>query len=66
MNLADQHKTLLRDRVTALAREVGTLLLAFAPLDYSLQRDVDPWSLGLFVLVGIGLFVASVRAEIGR
>jgi len=50
-------------RFTDLAREVGTLLLAFAPLDYLLQPSLEPWSLIGFVFVGGALFVWSLLRE---
>src|SRR2546423_15681045 len=41
-------------------------VLPFAPLDYSLKDVVDPWSLGLFIVVGAGLLVGAVFAEFWR
>ena len=54
-----------RQRVEELFREVGTLLLAFTPLDASLSADRGfRWqSLLLFVPVGLFLFVIAVLSE---
>jgi len=66
MPLSRRHQILLAARITDLYREVGTLLLAFAPLDFLLQPTLDPWSLFGFVLVGSAFFVLSVVREIRR
>ncbi len=52
------------ERLTGLYREVGTLLLAFAPLDYSLEPDAAAWSLAGFIVAGISLFALSVFREV--
>ena len=53
------------DRFVGLFREVGTLLMAFAPLDYAMQiRIVAPWVLTAFLLAGATLFVFSVMVEL--
>ena len=54
---------LIRRRLTDLYREVGTLLIAFAPLDYSLEPAAARWTLVGFVVVGIALFALSVIHE---
>ena len=66
MPLSQRHQLLLAVRITDLYREVGTLLLAFAPLDFLLQPTLDPWSLFGFVLVGSAFFALSVVREIRR
>lgn len=65
MSLSEHHQAILATRITDLARELGTLLLAVAPLDFLLQPALDPWSLFGFVLVGGGLFILSVVREVG-
>ena len=58
-----QPPDVLARRLTELAREVGTLLLAFAPLDYALEPEAAAWSLGGFVFIGSALFGLSVYRE---
>jgi hypothetical protein len=53
-------------RTIDLLREVGTLLLAFAPFDYMLQPEVEVWSLAGFVVLGTTLFIWSLRLELRR
>jgi hypothetical protein len=49
-------------RVKELCREVGTLLLAFAPVDYFQQEHVDTAALIAFVVLGIALVAfAGIR-----
>ena len=64
MTLSDNQRSLIEARITVIVREVGTLLLAFAPLDDSLQINIEPWSLVGFVTAGGGLFVLSLVREI--
>jgi hypothetical protein len=58
----------LRRRLEDLFREVGTLLLAFAPLDAVLWGDrPDRAELVLtFVSIGLALILASVFSELRR
>ena len=54
-----------RQRLEELLREVGTLLIAFAPLDVTLGNSREfrwQWLL-LFALLGISLFMTAVIAE---
>ena len=64
MQLSQEQRVIAWARVAGLCREVGTLLLAFAPLDYALQPDVDPIVLVGFVVVGGGLFVGSLIYDV--
>jgi hypothetical protein len=59
-------RAIVSRRFTDLLREVGTLLLAFAPLDYMLQPDLDPWSLLGFVTMGVAFFLLSLVRELRR
>ena len=64
MRVTDEEWELAVARVIALFREVGTLLLAFAPLDYAMQPGVsDPRILQAFLLAGLALFALSLIAE---
>ena len=63
MALSRKQKARIGARMTVLYREVGTLLLAFAPLDY-LQRDtVNVLELLAFLSIGVSLFGWSVFRE---
>jgi hypothetical protein len=54
-----------RERLCGLFREVGTLLVAFAPLDYSMQSGELPrLSLAGFLVAGACLFVLSLLIEL--
>ena len=55
----------VQERVEDAMREVGTLLIAFAPLDAALaeSRSVDRVLLFFFLLLGVVLFVASLWLE---
>jgi hypothetical protein len=62
------HHVRLRERVEDLLREVGTLLLAFTPLDAVLWGE-RPERLALvltFVLVGISLTMMAFYSELRR
>jgi hypothetical protein len=60
-----QEETVLT-RVVDAMREIGTLLLAFAPLDYSLKEGTHPWSLGGFIVAGVLLLSGAVIIEVRR
>ncbi len=55
----------VQERVEDAMREVGTLLIAFAPLDAALaeSRSVVRVLLFFFLLLGVVLFVASLWLE---
>jgi hypothetical protein len=55
----------LQERVEDAMREVGTLLIAFAPLDAALteSRTVVRVLLFFFLLLGVVLFAASLWLE---
>jgi hypothetical protein len=55
--------SILSKRLTDLYREVGTLLIAFVPLDYSLQQEISPRSLAAFLAVGGMTFALSIYRE---
>lgn len=60
----EKQSAIVADRLTSLYREVGTLLPAFTPLDYSMQPDLAAWSLAGFITVGGRLFALSVHREL--
>jgi hypothetical protein len=55
----------IEERLNEILREIGVLLLAFAPLDAALGSErPDRWSLVLlFVTLGISLIVISLLNE---
>lgn len=62
-----REKRRLRHRILEAIREIGILLMAFAPLDGALMPmpETQRQNLLLFVLGGILLFVLSVLLEMG-
>ena len=54
-----------RERIEEAMREVGVLLMAFAPLDGLLQpRELIPWPrLSFFLSLGIFLFALAIVFE---
>ena len=64
MPLSRKQQARLASRLTELCREVGTLLLAFAPLDYFQQEHLDARGLLSFVLLAMVLFAYSVVREL--
>lgn len=65
MPLTSRQKLAIYERLSGLCREVGTLLVAFAPLDYSMQHEnVHGASLALFLAAGGVLFAFSVFLEL--
>ena len=63
MTLSRKQQARVGGRFTVLCREVGTLLLAFAPLDYFQHETLDVVGLLAFVLLGSMLFAYSVIRE---
>lgn len=63
MALTRKQQARIDSRVIALMPEVGTLLLTFAPLDYSLQEHVDLKLLAAFIVVAVLLIGYSVVRE---
>ena len=51
------------ERVEDALREIGTLLLAFAPLDAVLTEEARRGYVLLFVLAGLLLFMGSLSLE---
>ena len=64
MPLTRRQQTGLNRRVNEIFREVGTLLLAFAPLDYLQSERVDVATLTGFVLLGSLFVVLALAREI--
>lgn len=63
MTQADAEK-LTVERFQALPRELGTLLIAFAPLDAVLSESENRWYALLFFLgLGLTFFIASLIWE---
>ena len=53
------------ERVVEGMREIGVLLLAFAPLEFTLQGDTGrPLAMILFAATGLGLWVGSLYMEV--
>ncbi len=55
-----------RERVEDALREIGTLLMTFAPLDASINHEADTMSLLIFFMIGIIVFAAALVLEKGR
>ena len=54
----------VQERLEDAMREVGTLLIAFAPLDVALAEDRSRTrALLLFLLIGVALFAGSLWLE---
>lgn len=66
MDFTATQKQIIWQRLAGLCREIGTLLLAFAPLDYSLQQDVRPATLVGFVVAGGFLFLISLAHDVRK
>jgi len=52
-----------KERIEDALREIGTLLVTFAPLDAALNRDANVFSLLIFVVIGIIVFAAALLLE---
>lgn len=60
----DQVEQATRKRVEDFGREVGTLLLAFAPLEIALSEARRRWYVLLFFLIlGAILFITAIASE---
>ena len=64
MGLSSKQQAKLSGRFTSICREVGILLLAFTPLDYSMQDRRDFLMLAGFFLLAVSLLVWSVFREL--
>ena len=65
MTFSSKQRTHVVERAAGLCREVGTLLVAFAPLDYSMQHQtVNAASLAGFLVTGGVLFALSIFIEL--
>lgn len=64
MPLTRKQRTRLHVRINGMLRELGTLLLAFAPLDYLQQEHVDFTTLAGFVILGLTLVALSMLREL--
>ena len=63
MALTRKQQARIDSRAIALMREIGTLLLTFAPLDYSLQERVNLKLLAAFIVVAVLLIGYSMIRE---
>jgi hypothetical protein len=52
-----------RERIEEAAREIGVLLIAFAPLDAVLAEPRRVPTLLFFVMLGVSLFAAALVME---
>ena len=65
--LGPKQRSTIFDRATDGMREVGTLLIAFAPLDVALQGvNGNVATLITFLVVGALLFCAAVYLEVAK
>ena len=64
LNLTAEQSLKAEIRIAGGMREVGTLLIAFAPLDYTMREAGDPWTLAGFLVAGGVLFGLSVLWEV--
>ena len=64
MRLSPQQRSIINARFIMLCREVGTLLLAFVPLDYSLADNASGWRLIALFVAGAALFAYSVYSDV--
>ena len=55
---------LVRERATGALREIGTLLVAFAPLDFTMSERAGGWSLAGFLVAGGIAFAIAVAMEL--
>jgi len=55
----------LARRITTGIREVGVLLVAFAPLDVVINRG-KAWIAAVFLVIGIGLFCMALDWELSH
>ena len=53
----------VKERIEDALREIGTLLVTFAPLDAAINRETNALSLLIFFLIGIIVFAAAVLLE---
>lgn len=64
MALNDEGRRHIKERLAGFFREIGTLLVAFAPLDFALQEGtVRTIAMLAFVVAGGALFAASLVIE---
>lgn len=52
-----------KERIEDALREIGTLLMTFAPLDAALNRDANVTSLLIFFVIGLIVFGGSLWLE---
>ncbi len=55
-----------KERIEDALREIGTLLMTFAPLDAALNRDANVLSLLIFFAIGVIVFLIALRLERSR
>ena len=66
LKLSAEQRSLIDERIGSALREIGTLLLAFAPLDHTMNETASAWSLAGFVIAGGLLFAFSILEELRR
>lgn len=65
MRLNESVRSTLAKRLVEAAREIGVLLLAFAPLEFTLQGGASrPIAMAVFIASGFGLWAGSLYGEV--
>lgn len=67
MRLSVERERAIRARIEDGAREIGVLLIVFAPLDYAFAGGAEHTSSALlFFLIGFVCFFGAVYSEVRR
>lgn len=67
MRLTTDQRNRIATRFVEATREIGVLLLAFAPLEFTMQKGtLSTTILVAFLLAGFSLFALSVFVEVRR
>lgn len=66
VRLSPEQRSIVHERIAGALREIGTLLVAFAPLDYTMSESAGAWSLAGFLILGGCLFTLGVYSELRR
>jgi hypothetical protein len=64
MAMNELQRATFKNRMLEGMREVGVLLIAFAPLDSAMPGQVNLWMLAGFLVMGACLFSASILLEL--
>ena len=64
--MAEQSTRSIRERVEDAMREVGTLLIAFTPLDVSLTENPHHTTLLIFLALGLSFLTGALLLERSR